>query len=181
MITSHYSETGCLKKIDELEKDLATALKNADHWMARKEKFARKNVQLNCQLTDALEKAEHWQEACIARFESGKQSVDDCNTLQKENVRLMKELDSARDAVVYSGGRQNDLANKLSKQAWMTGNIEEEKAKYIDAVMNLREAMAEIRELWKGCDGYITETCPNEYLKSLLIQGYEIAEEALKG
>ena len=38
------------EQIDELEKDLKSALENADHWMARKEELQRENEQLKREL-----------------------------------------------------------------------------------------------------------------------------------
>ena len=113
MIKKAYNETECICRIKSLERDLSSALANADHWMSRKEESDRENARLNC-------------------------LVDDCDSLQKESDSRM------------------------------------------DIIMNLREAMAEIREVWVGSDDGIVETSQAAYFQRLVVECYQIAGDALK-
>ena len=52
MIKKAYNETECICRIKSLERDLSSALANADHWMSRKEESDRENARLNCLVDD---------------------------------------------------------------------------------------------------------------------------------
>ena len=61
--------------------------------------------------------------------------------------------------------------------------IDKQTARHIvemERITELEAALSEIREVWIGSDGFMPQTCPEGYLQRLVIQGYDIAVEALK-
>jgi hypothetical protein len=63
-----------------------------------------KVAELEQENADFKEQAEHWEATCHAQWESSIQSVDDCNSLTKENARLKTEIADYKLLLEHHGG-----------------------------------------------------------------------------
>ena len=73
---------------------------------------------------------------------------------------------------------KNDSKQEF-KQKFMIVSVEDYQAKDAE-LARLREALAEIREIWAGSDAFIPVTAPEAYAQHLCKQMYQVAIETLK-
>lgn len=93
---------------------------------------------------------------------------------REEFVRMENAWRSELDKWYYDAPEERQNKSLLGKLSGQLKECQQER----DA---LRDALAEIREVWAGSDGFIPETCPEGYLQKLVKDCYQIAVDALKG